>query len=466
MQIDPLIYSSLLQVDVKGRLVPDLALAWSQPDARTYLFRLRRGVLFHDGRELTADDVRATFAAIMDPAHRSPRRGSFAAVKAIDVIDRYTVRFVLEETYCSFPYALTVGICPAGSPWGAKDPPVGSGPFIIQRWRPGEELALVANPRYFGNRPRLDWIRFRILANTTTRLLEIKKGALDLLQNCVPAYAVKFLERDPALQVIQEPGITYQYLGYNLLDPILSNKDVRQAISSAIDCSAIITHTLKGLARKADGVVLAPSNWAYEGNIHRYAYDPARAMRLLDAAGFPDPDGDGPRMRFSLSYKTSTDMEAIEIAQIIKGYLKKVGIGLEVRSFEWGTFFDDIMKGNFQVYSLRWVGVVDPDIFYYLFHSSSLPPNGANRGRYRTAEVDRLLEQSRRTCDQAQRKELYSRVQKILAEDAVYTSLWYRDNLVVIKKGLSGFRVYAGGEFTSLKDVFWEGSDGASAAHP
>jgi peptide/nickel transport system substrate-binding protein len=463
MQIDPLIYSSLLQVDAKGRLVPDLAQTWSQPDARSYLFRLRRGVRFHDGREVTAEDVRATFAAIMDPAHRSPRRGSYAAVKAIDVIDRYTVRFVLQEIYCSFPYALTVGICPQGSPWGEKDPPLGSGPFIIQRWRPGEELVLTANLHYFGGRPRLDWIQFRIVANTTTRLLEMKKGGIDLLQNCVPAYAVKFLQRASDLRVIQEPGVTYQYLGYNLLDPVLRHKEVRQAIDHAIDYEAIIAHTLKGLATKADGVVLSPENWAYEGAIHRYTYDPERAKRLLDAAGFPDPDGKGPRMRFSLSYKTSTDMEAIEIAQIIKGYLKRVGIGLEVRSFEWGTFFDDIMKGNFQVYSLRWVGVVDPDIFYYLFHSSSLPPNGANRGRYSNAEVDRLLEQARRTCDQARRKALYGRIQKILAEDAVYTSLWYRDNLVVIKKGLSGFQIYPGGEFISLKDVSWEGSCGASA---
>jgi len=343
---------------------------------------------------------------------------------------------------------------------------VGSGPFIIQRWRPGEELALIANPHYFGGRPRLDWIQFRILANTTTRLLEMKKGGVDLLQNCVPAYAVKFMQRVPGLQVIEEPGITYQYLGYNLLDPVLRHKEVRQAIAHAIDREAIITHTLKGLARKADGVVLSPYNWAYEGAIRRYDYDPARAMKLLDAAGFPDPDGEGPRMRLSLSYKTSTDMEATEIAQIIKGYLKQVGIGLEVRSFEWGTFFDDIMKGNFQVYSLRWVGVVDPDIFYYLFHSSSLPPNGANRGRYYNADVDRLLAQSRRLVDQGRRKELYSRIQKILADDAVYTSLWYRDNLVVIKKGFSGLRIYAGGEFTSLQDISWEGSYGASAALP
>jgi peptide/nickel transport system substrate-binding protein len=466
MQIDPLIYSSLLQVDEKGRLIPDLARSWSQPDARTYLFRLRRGVRFHDGRELTAEDVRATYTFIMDPHHGSPRRGSYESVRHIEVIDRYTVKFMLKDIYVSFPYALTVGICPQGSPAGLKDPPVGSGPFILRRWRPGEELVLVANPRYFGGRPRLDWIRFRVLANTTTRLLEMKKGEIDLLENCVPAYAVKFMQRIPGVQVIQEPGITYQYLGYNLADPILMHKEVRRAISYAIDRQAIIAHTLKGLARKAEGVVLSPLNWAYEGDVRRYDYDPGRARELLDAAGFPDPDGAGPRMRFTLSYKTSTDMESIEIAQIIKGYLREVGIGLEVRSYEWGTFFDDIMKGNFQVYSLRWVGVVDPDIFYYLFHSGSVPPNGANRGRYCNAELDRLLEASRRIADNVRRKTLYSRIQKILAVDAVYTSLWYRDNLVVIKKGFSGFRIYPGGEFRSLQDVSWEGSNSASAERP
>jgi peptide/nickel transport system substrate-binding protein len=465
-RIGPLIYSSLLKLDEKGRLIPDLAHSWSQPDAHTYLFQLHRGVYFHDGREVTAEDVRATFAFIMDPRNGSPKRGSYESVRRIQVIDRYTVKFVLQDISVSFPYALTVGICPQGSPFRLKSPPVGSGPFRLKHWRPGEEVVLIANPAYFRGRPRLDWIQFRVLANTTTRLLEMKKGGVDLLQNSVPAYAVKFMERIPGVRVIQEPGITYQYLGYNLTDPILQHKKVRQAISHAIDRDAIIEHTLKGLAKKADGVVLAPLHWAYEGNVARYDYDPQRAKGLLDAAGFPDPDGNGPRMRFSLSYKTSTDIESQEIAQIIKGYLKGVGIGLEVRSFEWGTFFDDIKRGNFQIYSLRWIGVVDPDIFYYLFHSSSFPPNGANRGRYRNPKLDELLTLSRRTMDRAHRKELYSRIQKILAEDTVYTSLWYRNNLVVIRKKFHGFHIYAGGEYLSLKDVEQEKSDAVSVRYP
>jgi peptide/nickel transport system substrate-binding protein len=465
-RIGPLIYSSLLKLDETGRLVPDLARSWSQPDARTYIFRLHRGVLFHNGKEVTTEDVRATFAFIMDPHNSSPKRGSYKPVRRIEVIDRYTVKFVLEDISVSFPYALTVGIVPQGSPRGVKSPPIGSGPFRLKYWRPGEEVVLIANKDYFRGEPRLNWIQFRVLANTTTRLLEMKKGGVDLLQNCVPAYAVKFMGRIPGVRVIQEQGITYQYLGYNLTDPILQHKGVRQAISHAIDRDAIIGHTLKGLAKRADGVVLAPLHWAYEGNVAKYDYDPQRAKELLDAAGFPDPDGNGPHMRFSLSYKTSTDMESLEIAQIIRGYLKEVGIGVEVRSFEWGTFFDDIKKGNFQMYSLRWIGVIDPDIFYYLFHSSSVPPNGANRGQYHNPALDELLALSRRTVDRARRKELYSRIQKILAEDAVYTSLWYRNNLVVIREKFHGFHIYAGGEYISLKDVEQVKNNVVSALYP
>jgi peptide/nickel transport system substrate-binding protein len=452
-RICPLVYNALLQLDEKGRLIPDLARTWSQLDEVTYLFGLHKAVCFHDGREITADDVLATFSFILDPQNRSPKRGSYEPLSRIDVIDRYTVQFTLKKLYVSFPYTLTTGIVPKGSPFRLKSPPIGSGPFRIQIWRPGEELLLVSNPNYFRGRPKLDWVQFRILANTTTRLLEMDKGGVDLLQNSVPAYAVKFMRRIAHVRVIEKRGITYQYLGYNMTDPILRKREVRQAISHAIDRDAIINHTLKGLAVKADGIVLSPLNWAYEGDVRKYDFAPQRAKELLDAAGFLDPDGDGPKVRFSLSFKISTDMESREIAQIIKEYLKKVGIGVEVRSFEWGTFFDDIKSGNFQVYSLRWIGVVDPDVFYYLFHSSSFPPDGANRGRYRNPDVDRLLEVSRRTIDKGQRRRFYSQIQKILAEDAVYTSLWYRDNLVVIREGFSGFRIYAGGEYSSLKDL-------------
>jgi peptide/nickel transport system substrate-binding protein len=130
-----------------------------------------------------------------------------------------------------------------------------------------------------------------------------------------------------------------------------------------------------------------------------------------------------------------------------------VGIGVEVRGFEWGTFFADVKKGNFQLMSLRWVGMSDPDSFHFIFHSSSIPPAGANRGRYRNPEVDALIDASRAEPDEGRRRALYRRIQDVLARDCAYTSLWWLDNVVVLRKGFTGFRPLPGGEYTSLAEV-------------
>ncbi len=158
-------------------------------------------------------------------------------------------------------------------------------------------------------------------------------------------------------------------------------------------------------------------------------------------------------MRFTLSYKTSTDKTAVEVARIVADQLRRVGVGVEVRSFEWGTFFSDVKKGNFQMMSLRWIGITDPDVFHYLFHSDSVPPQGANRGRYRSPEVDRWVEQSRVTADVDERRRLYGLIQRKVAQDCVYTSLWWLDNLVVLREGFRGFDPLPGGEYTSLAQV-------------
>ena len=189
-----------------------------------------------------------------------------------------------------------------------------------------------------------------------------------------------------------------------------------------------------------------------------YPYDPDRARRLLDEAGYPDPDGPGPAVRFRLSYKTSTDKTANEVARVIAEQLGRVGIGVEVRSFEWGTFFSDVKRGDFQLMSLRWIGLRDPDVFHYLFHSESVPPAGANRGRYRNPRVDAWIDESRRTPDRDRRRALYARIQEAVARDCVYASLWWLDNVVVLRRGFTGFVPLPGGEYTSLALVRPEGA--------
>ncbi len=454
VRILPLLFHGLLRADAAGRLVPDLAASWEQPDPLTHVMRLREGVRFHDGTEFTARDVVATYRYIADPAHGCPGAGALEPLASVEAPDEGTVVFRLKRLHVSFPNALTWGVLPArlaGRP-DLGDEIVGTGPYRLAAFRPGEEIVLEAFPDHVDGPPALERIVFRIVSNATTRLLEIRSGGLDLLQNAVPPYSVRFLRKDPDLRVIVAPGTSYQYLGFNLEDPILSDVRVRRAIAHAIDRETLIRFALDGLARPAT-TLFPPEHWAHNPAVPTYPYDPDRARRLLDEAGYPDPDGPGPALRFRLGYKTSTDKTANEVARVIAEQLGRVGIGVEVRSFEWGTFFSDVKKGNFQLMSLRWIGLRDPDVFHYLFHSASVPPAGANRGRYRNPDVDRWIDESRREPDPARRLALYHRIQEAVARDCVYVSLWWLDNVVVLRRGFEGFEPLPGGEYTSLARV-------------
>ena len=285
-----------------------------------------------------------------------------------------------------------------------------------------------------------------------TYLFHLKKGTVDFIQNDIEPDMLPWLKKNSDASILTHQGTIFQYIGMNLDHPILKIPEVRQAIAYAIDREAIIRHLLKGLATPATGL-LSPSHWAYEPSVPRFPHNPEEAKRLLDRAGFPDPDGDGPLPRFKLSFKTTTLDLRRRIAETFKEQLGRVGIELEVRTYEWGTFYGDIQKGNFHLYSLSWVGINDPDIYFTLFHSRSTPPSGNNRGRYRNPEVDRLLEEGRKSLNLAERKRTYARVQKILALDLPTIPLWWQKNVVVIKRNIAGFVPYPDGDLTSLKNV-------------
>jgi peptide/nickel transport system substrate-binding protein len=199
--------------------------------------------------------------------------------------------------------------------------------------------------------------------------------------------------------------------------------------------------------------VLAPSHWAHAQSLPFLDYDPKLAMSLLDQAGYPDPDGPGPKPRFTIQYKTSTKKDRIGVARLISRYLKAVGIEVVVTPFEWGTFFRDINKSHFQMYSLSWVGITEPDIFHYIFHSSQLPPRGANRGHYVNQAIDHLTEQARKTVDHSERKRIYGQIQRILSVELPYIPLWYENNVVAFRKNVVGYQLTPDASFSSLVQV-------------
>jgi peptide/nickel transport system substrate-binding protein len=236
-------------------------------------------------------------------------------------------------------------------------------------------------------------------------------------------------------------------MAFNLRDQILKDVRVRKAIAYAIDRQALIHYLWRDSARPA-ATVLPPESWAYDANVKQYPHDPERARQLLDAAGHSATNG----VRFHLTMKTSTEESSRAMAAVFQQQLREVGIALDIRSFEAATFFSDVTHGEFQVYSLRWLGAnEDPDIFEYAFDSARIIPNGANRQFYHNPRVDQLIAKAGSETDQNVRKQDYARIQEILSDDLPYVDLWYFDNVLVYSKRVRNLQLNPSGNYDFLK---------------
>jgi peptide/nickel transport system substrate-binding protein len=454
--LDGLIYSSLVAHDAHMNIVPDLAERWETPNALTYVFHLRPGVSFHDGRPLTSADVKFTFDSILTGAVKSAKRGAFRMVASIEAPDSATVVFHLREPYASFLWNLTrpgVGIVPRGSGPDIAQHPNGTGPFRFMSMRADEEIVVERNPNYFGDaaaKGTIERVRFRIVPDAIVRALELRKGSADAEINSLTPDMAATLAKKPGIQTEDEPGTPLAYVAFNFDDPLLAYREVRQALAYATDRATIIRYLLRGQARVASSL-LPPNHWAFEPNVRQYDFDPVRAEQFLDAAGFPRA-ADG--VRIHLTLKTSTDESTRLYAAVLADQWKRVGVALELKSLEFATFYSDITRGSFQLYTQRWVGGNnDPDMFEYVFSSKKFPPDGANRGHYRNAQLDALLDRARVEMDREKRKAILSQVQKIVAEDEPYINLWYPDNVCVHRARLTGIEIPPGGDYEFLAGV-------------
>lgn len=455
--LDSLLFNGLLERDPQMKLRGDLAESWETPDALTYIFHLRKDLRFHDGRPLTSADVKATFEFIMNPANKSPKRGAFRMVTAIEAPDPATIIFRLKEPYASFTSNLlraTTGIVPANASADFSRHPIGSGAFRFVSQSQDDEVIVERNPDYFrlpssdsGGAGLISRVRFRIVPDAIVRALELRKGSADIEVTSLTPDIIPVLARQPTLAVTERPGTNITYFGLNLEDPILKHREVRQALAYATDRDSLIRYLLHGQAQVATGI-LPPNHWAYEPNVTQYTLNTARAEQLLDSAGFPrGKDG----VRVHLTLKTSTDEQFRVLGAALQEQWRRVGIDLELRPLEFATVLSDAVKGNFQLNLLRWVGANnDPDIFEFVFSSKRFPPDGANRGHYRNPRIDALTDQIRTEMDQEKRKILCSEVQKILADDLPYLPLWFTDAISVHRKSLGDISLSPTGDFDFL----------------
>jgi ABC-type transport system substrate-binding protein len=458
-QLASLLFSGLLERDASMNVRGDLADHWETPDPKTYIFHLHDGVKFSDGRPLTSADVKFTFQSILNGipgpsgVTQSPKRGAFRVVQSIDAPDALTIIFHLSEPNAAFAWSLVrsaVGIVPVGSGTDFAQHPIGTGPFRFVSSAQDEEVVFERNQQYFRGPSQIERVRFRVVPEEVVRALELRKGTADVELNSFTPDMIPVLAQQSDLAVTEEPGTLFSYISFNCEDPTFAHREVRQALTYATDRATLARTLMRSQAQVAAGP-LPPNNWAYESNVPQYTFDPAKAESLLDQAGFRRHGDPRTGTRFTITMKSSTDPLARLLGEVLQDEWKRIGVQLELRPLEFATFYTDITTGNFQLYTLRWVGANnDPDFFEYAFGSHKIPPAGANRGRYRNAQLDALLDKARVEPDREKRRALYSQAQQIIATDLPYLPLWFQDNISVHRKRVGNISLGPGGDYDFL----------------
>jgi peptide/nickel transport system substrate-binding protein len=437
-EITGYVYDGLVKYDKDIKVVGVLAKSWQvSPDGLTITFHLRRGVKWQDGRPFTAQDCLFTYRFMTDPKTLTPYRGNWTPIQSVVAPDDYTLKVTMKKPYAKAIIIWMMGMLPKHLLEG-RDPrktslarqPVGTGPFRFVSWKSDQEIIVAANKDYWEGRPYLDRVVTRIIPDTATMFMELKALNIDSMdltplqwqrQTNTPFFKKNFKK-------YKYLAFMYTYLGFNLRSDLFKDRRVRKAIAYAVNTRQIIAGVLLGLGAPTAGPY-KPGTWPYNDKLKPYPYDPAKAARLLDAAGWKKGrDGrrykDGRPFEFTLITNLGNESRK-NTALIIQHQLKKIGITMQIRILEWTTFLKDFINpGNFQACLLGWTVPPDPDS-YNVWHSSSIDnTNRLNFIHFRNAEVDRLLVEGRHTLDQARRKKIYDRFQEILHEEVPYVFLY------------------------------------------
>ncbi len=438
-RINRLLYQRLVDFDAHLQPVPSLA-DWKIINPTQYRFQLKQPfATFVNGQKLTADDVKATYLSILNPDTASPHRSSVAMIDKIEVLNPSTLDFFLKKPEPQFPAFLVIGILPKTVLEKSFDftaNPLGSGGFrFVKRFANGEILIQRRKDKQF--------VQFIIDRNPTVRVLKLQKGEIDLLQNNLPPEMLFYLSQQKRIKLTKGAGSNFTYLGFQLEDKITGNLLIRKAIGHAINRPLILETLISG---RIASHLFPPEHWLGI-QTPPLKYDPQQARILLKKVGY---DAKNP---LQITYKTSNDPFRIRVATVIQNQLKAVGIEVKIQSYDWGTFFGDIKKGTFQMYSLTWVGIKSPDIFHYIYHSDSKPPKGANRGRFSHPEIDHLITTGRAILDSQKQKVHYQQLQKKIFTHLVYVPLWYEDNYFASRQNITGYHLALDGNYDALMQI-------------
>ncbi|WP_372512728.1 glutathione ABC transporter substrate-binding protein [Bacillus salipaludis] len=431
------VYETLVVPDKDMHIQPLLAESWKVINDKTWEFKLRKGISFHDGAPFNAEAVKATLDRLLDPKVGSPSRAKFEMIKEVKIVDDYTVQLLLK-----YPYAPLLSILASSegsiiSPKAIKENseklsehPVGTGPFVFEDWKSGQEISLKKNDKYWGTKPKIDRVVFKVVPEDSTRLAMIETGEAQI-NDQVPVTEIERIEASNTMGLYRTDGLAVEYLGFNVKKKPLDNVKVRKAISHAIEREAIIKGVYNNVGTLANSA-MSPKVFGYSENVKPYDYDINEAKKLLKEAGY--------QKGLKLTLLTSDRKERINMAEVIQSQLKGIGVDVEIQVMEYGAYIDVIEKGTFDMAIGGWGNATGDGDYnqYNLFHSSSQGPAG-NTFYYSNPEADKLIVAARQEMDETKRKALYEKVMKIELADAVYVPIRNYEHIAAYSKNINGF---------------------------
>ncbi len=417
----------------------------------TILFHLRKGVYFHDGHEFGAGDVKFTYEAIMNPKNLSPRTSDFEPIKAVEIVDPYTVRVVYKRLFSPAIYAWSMGILPehllndealkremdrrglsetARAQFGMRDSefnrhPIGAGPFRFVKWQSDELIHLIHYDHYWEGAPLYKDFYYRVIPDSLTQEVEFRTGAIDTYSP-LPHQAARY-KKDDRYQSFTSLGFGYAYIGYNHRRELFADKRVRQALGMAINVDEIIQYVLYGEGERITGPYPKNTEW-YDHTVEPIPYDPEGALRILEDLGWKkNAEGwlekDGKIFEFNLITNNGNPIRKA-IMTIAQNSWRKIGIKCNTQLFEWAVFLEDFVNpGQFDALILGWSMGIDPDL-YQIWHSSQSGPQQLNFVGYKNPQVDNLIVRIRQEYDLTTQRELTHKLHRIIAEDQPYTFLY------------------------------------------
>lgn len=446
--INKLIFSGVTKWALNGSAEADLATKWTvSKNKLVWTFDLRKGVKWQDGKPFTSADVVYTYQdVVLNKATPTSKASVYSAVKQVRAAGPYKVQFILTTPFSDLPAYLAYyapvlpqhilqGSNPFTNTQFNKVHPVGTGPYIMSKYTPGESITLTRNPHYFGAKPKIKTIVFHIIPTSTTEVSDLLSGGLSYI-NLTDAQYLAPLAHNANFTVQKNADQTYYFAMVNTTMAPFNDLRVREALNYAINKKAMIQALLKGYGKVATGPIAPLQKAYYDGNVQQYPYDPAKALKLLEAAGYKKAS-DGTLTKnsqpFTIDFTAGQIRFLVPASELIQRYWQALGIKVNLKVLDWNTYISTVVvKRDYQASFAWWSTPPAPDMFSY--YSCSAAKGGYNLSGFCDPALDAAMNKGRAAGTLSAEKAAYDKVQSMLAEELPLLYLFYPDSFNVMAK--------------------------------